>query len=68
MFGYSNLDELPELPRYRVDENQQIVIDDLIEAKEEKSENEINEDTTNENIDKKEETNEPEAPLPEENN
>lgn len=33
MFGYSNLEELPDLPRYRMDENQQIVIDDLIEEK-----------------------------------
>lgn len=31
MFGYSSLEELPELPRYKLDENQQIVIDDLIE-------------------------------------
>lgn len=31
MFGYSTLEELPELPRYRMDENQQIVIDDLLE-------------------------------------
>ena len=29
MFGYSSLEELPELPRYKLDENQQIVIDDL---------------------------------------
>ena len=28
MFGLSNLDELPELPRYKLDENQQIVIDE----------------------------------------
>ena len=34
MFGYSSLEELPELPRYRLDENKQIVIDELIEAKE----------------------------------
>lgn len=35
MFGYSSLEELPELPRYKLDENQQIVIDDfLIEGKE----------------------------------
>lgn len=33
MFGYSSLEELPELPRYRLDENQQIVIDDLREEK-----------------------------------
>ena len=29
MFGYSSLDELPELPRYKMDENHQIVIDEL---------------------------------------
>ncbi len=29
MFGISSLDELPELPRYKLDENEQIVIDDL---------------------------------------
>lgn len=33
MFGYSSLEELPELPRYKVDENKQIVIDDLVEGK-----------------------------------
>ena len=32
MFGISSLDELPELPRYRLDENEQIVVDDIIEA------------------------------------
>lgn len=31
MFGYTSLKELPELPRYKLDENQQIIIDDLIE-------------------------------------
>ena len=31
MFGYNSLEELPELPRYKLDENKQIVIDDLIE-------------------------------------
>ena len=34
MFGYGSLEELPELPRYKLDENQQIVIDDLIEKNE----------------------------------
>ena len=28
MFGLSSLDELPELPKYKLDENQQIVIED----------------------------------------
>ena len=40
MFGLSNLDELPELPRYKLDENQQIVIDEYI-----KSLNRINQKT-----------------------
>lgn len=31
MFGYTSLNDLPELPRYKLDENQQIVIDDLID-------------------------------------
>ncbi len=31
MFGYSSLDELPELPRYKMDENKQIVIEDILE-------------------------------------
>lgn len=30
LFGYTSLEELPELPRYKLDENQQIVIDDLV--------------------------------------
>lgn len=34
MFGYTSLNDLPELPRYKLDENQQIVIDDLIESNE----------------------------------
>lgn len=29
MFGIANLEELPDLPRYKLDENEQIVIDDL---------------------------------------
>ena len=38
-FGYDSLNELPELPRYKIDENEQIVIDDL----ETDSENETSE-------------------------
>lgn len=34
MFGLSSLEELPELPRYKIDENEQIVIDDLLEEAE----------------------------------
>jgi len=49
MFGITNLDELPELPRYKLDENQQIVIDDII----------------NENDEEKVEEDSIEAPMPE---
>lgn len=31
MFGYQSLEKLPELPRYKLDSNRQIVIDELIE-------------------------------------
>lgn len=31
MFGITNLDELPELPKYKLDENRQIVIDEILE-------------------------------------
>ena len=43
VFGFGNLNELPDLPRYKLDENQQIVIDDIIEEKEEKGTEELNE-------------------------
>ena len=44
MFGYSSLKDLPELPRYKLDSNQQIVIDDLVE-------NEENTNNVTENLD-----------------
>ncbi len=50
MFGITSLDDLPELPRYKLDENQQIVIDDIIKENNEEAEKE------EENI---------EAPMPE---
>ena len=34
MFGLNNLDELPDLPRYKLDENKQIVIDEILEENE----------------------------------
>lgn len=34
MFGYTSLKELPELPKYKMNENKQIVIDELIENQE----------------------------------
>ena len=35
MFGFTSLNDLPELPRYKLDENKQIVIDELLEEQEE---------------------------------
>lgn len=32
MFGYESLSDLPELPKYKLDANRQIVIDELIEV------------------------------------
>ena len=55
MFGYTSLNDLPELPRYKLDENQQIVIDDLIEQKENEEEQKNQENIETEAIqDKKE--------------
>ena len=47
MFGISNLDELPELPRYKIDENEQIVIDEIIEETE--TDKETNSNIINDN-------------------
>lgn len=51
MFGYSSLNDLPELPRYKLDENHQIVIDEIVdnEAPEpEREEKNTNIETENE--------------------
>ncbi len=50
MFGYHSLEDLPELPRYKINENQQIVIDELIEQ-------EKTEEISNTEIEKTEESN-----------
>lgn len=60
MFGISSLDELPELPRYKLDENRQIVIDDIIKENNEETENK--EELEKEDDDKEENI---EAPMPE---
>ena len=63
MFGLESLDGLPDLPRYKLDENQQIVIDDLIEnavanvEQEGANENQEIEDIVNTDLN--------EAPMPE---
>ena len=38
MFGYTSLEDLPELPRYKLDENHQIVVDEILEEQEGKTE------------------------------
>ena len=54
MFGITSLDELPELPKYKLDENRQIVIDDIV-----KGENDIVEENNNPITE-----NDNEAPMP----
>lgn len=54
MFGLESLEELPELPRYKLDENQQIVIDDIIEEKENQEDKEQAEAPMPEKEDKEE--------------
>ena len=41
IFGFNNLNELPDLPRYKLDNNQQIVIDDIIEEKEQENNEDV---------------------------
>ena len=61
MFGLESLDQLPELPKYKLDENQQIVIDEVIEESAESSETddledvEVNAEVSVEKEDNKEE-------------
>ena len=37
MFGVSSLEELPELPRYKLDENEQIVLEEMNDISSKKS-------------------------------
>lgn len=48
MFGITTLDELPELPRYKLDENRQIVIDEIINEKVDSEEDSTEIETNNE--------------------
>ena len=49
MFGYSSLDDLPELPRYKLDENKQNVLDELEGANPEREEEKIDKNENEEN-------------------
>ena len=57
MFGYSSLKELPELPKYKLDENKQIVIDEIIENKEDEEVIRENNEETNIESNKESKTN-----------
>lgn len=46
MFGYETLENLPELPRYKMNENKQIVIDELLESNVSKEAERTDEETT----------------------
>ena len=63
MFGISSLEELPDLPRYKLDENEQIVIEDVMNEQE-KSEANGRDINTQENTDEIQ----MEAPMPEREN
>ena len=70
MFGFSSLEELPELPRYKLDENKQIVIDDLINNEQEEQKINTEEQENGEEKPKENVTiiAQPEAPMPERGN
>ncbi len=56
MFGYTSLKDLPELPKYKLDANRQIVIDELVEEKEVENPEKINnQNINNDYIEKKQE-------------
>ena len=57
VFGFNNLNELPDLPRYKLDENRQIVIDEIIEENKEETEDNQKEEKFEEELN--------EAPMPE---
>lgn len=64
MFGIASLDELPELPKYKLDENRQIIIDDIIKENSEEANQteEVLEEGLNQNQENEENI---EAPMPE---
>ena len=63
MFGLESLESLPELPRYKLDENEQIVIEDVMNEQE-KSKVNSTDSNTPENTDEIQ----MEAPMPEREN
>ena len=47
-FGLNTLDDLPDLPKYKMDENRQIVIEEILENHEETNSKEEEEEETKE--------------------
>lgn len=41
-FGLNTLEDLPELPKYKVDENRQVVIEDILEENSQNESAEVN--------------------------
>lgn len=57
-FGLNSLDDLPDLPKYKLDENEQIVLEDIINEKKEGSitkEDNIDKESNTKNLENKEE-------------
>ena len=68
MFGYSSLEDLPDLPRYKLDENHQIVVDEILEENEKSEQDELSEnkqETSEQKVEENKDEGKTEAPMPE---
>ena len=68
MFGYSSLEDLPDLPRYKLDENHQIVVDEILEENEKSEQDELNDnkqETSEQKVEENKDEGKTEAPMPE---
>ena len=68
MFGYSSLEDLPDLPRYKLDENHQIVVDEILEENEKSKQDELSDnkqETSEQRLEENKDEGKTEAPMPE---
>ena len=68
MFGYSSLEDLPELPRYKLDENHQIVVDEILEENQKSEQDELSDnkqETSEQKLGDNKDEGKTEAPMPE---
>ena len=68
MFGYSSLEDLPDLPRYKLDENHQIVVDEILEENEKSEQDELSEnkqETSEQEVEENKDEGKTETPMPE---